>query len=61
MEKIFLDNGAVPCCPGGQIANFVKKMYFLGRKWHFFEKNNVLDILIGVSLGMRSLHIYNIW
>ena len=46
---------------GVKLPILSKKMYFLGRKWHFFEKNNVLDILIGVSLGMRSLHIYNIW
>ena len=38
MEKIFLDNGAVPCCPGGQIANFVKKNVFFGQKMAFFLK-----------------------
>ena len=25
---MFLDTSAVPCCPGGQIANFVKKVKF---------------------------------
>ena len=38
IKKIFLDPSAVLCCPGGQIANFIKKMHFSGKKCHFFEK-----------------------
>ena len=33
MEKIFLNTSAVPCCPGGEIANFVKKDFVAVRAW----------------------------
>merc|ERR1711949_101224 len=37
-EKKFLDIAAPTRCNGGQIAIFVKKMHFSGRKRHFFKK-----------------------
>ena len=37
-EKKFLDISAGLQGAGGQIAIFVKKMHFSGRKWHFFKK-----------------------
>ena len=38
MEKKFLDVSPGPHGPGDQIAIFVKKIHFLGRKWHFYEE-----------------------
>ena len=38
LKKKFLDIGAVLRCAGSQIAIFVKKMHFSGRKRHFFKK-----------------------
>ena len=37
-KKKFLDIDAVPGGPVGQIAIFLKKMHFSGRKRHFFKK-----------------------
>ena len=37
-EKKFLDISTGPRRPVGQIAIFVKKMDFSGRKWHLFQK-----------------------